>query len=294
MASTITRQSSIYTCRRPQHSTKFVQCPSINSTHPRKTLGLPSRQQAPSRPFVTLPLQTLTATRTLPYAAKLIYELIADIPAYPSFIPYCTSSVVSSFSLPETRISHRRWPRTANLHIGYGPYQEVYRSRVYCAPYAVLEAVAGDAEPTIGKDGLGHYHGDDGGGEAGAVTTGKKGEGHRKEGSENADTGKTSSIFSSLLTRWTFKESPLQTSSALGGHGGGMEPAIGVQTEVNLVIEVRFASPVYSALSQAVAPKVAGMMVEAFEKRAKEVLGTDGEEQERRGERVNGVSGGHS
>ena len=29
----------------------------------------------------------------------------------------------------------------------------------------------------------------------------------------------------------------------------------------------------YSALSQAAAPKVAGMMIEAFEKRAKEVLG---------------------
>ena len=45
------------------------------------------------------------------------------------------------------------------------------------------------------------------------------------------------------------------------------------RTEVNLLIEVRFASAVYSALSQAVAPKVAGMMVEAFEKRARKVLG---------------------
>ena len=42
---------------------------------------------------------------------------------------------------------------------------------------------------------------------------------------------------------------------------------------MNLHIEVRFASAVYSALSQAAAPKVAGMMVEAFEARAKEVLG---------------------
>ena len=40
-----------------------------------------------------------------------------------------------------------------------------------------------------------------------------------------------------------------------------------------LTIEVRFASAVYSALSQAAAPKVAGMMVEAFERRAREVLG---------------------
>ena len=42
---------------------------------------------------------------------------------------------------------------------------------------------------------------------------------------------------------------------------------------MSLVIEVRFASAVYSALSQVAAPKVAGMMVEAFEKRARDVLG---------------------
>lgn len=66
---------------------------------------------------------------------------------------------------------------------------------------------------------------------------------------------------------------------------------------MNLFIEVRFASAVYSALSQAAAPKVAGMMVEAFEKRAVEVLGEgDGgkmmsEEERRRGARE-GVSRG--
>ena len=39
------------------------------------------------------------------------------------------------------------------------------------------------------------------------------------------------------------------------------------------MLEVRFASAVYSALSQAAAPTVAGMMIEAFEKRAAGVLG---------------------
>lgn len=39
------------------------------------------------------------------------------------------------------------------------------------------------------------------------------------------------------------------------------------------MIEAKFASAVYSALSQAAAPKVAGMMIEAFEKRAREMLG---------------------
>lgn len=39
------------------------------------------------------------------------------------------------------------------------------------------------------------------------------------------------------------------------------------------MIEAQFASAVYAALSQAAAPKVAGMMVEAFERRAREMLG---------------------
>lgn len=40
-----------------------------------------------------------------------------------------------------------------------------------------------------------------------------------------------------------------------------------------MTLEVRFASAVYSALSQAAAPKVAGIMIDAFEKRAAQVLG---------------------
>ena len=56
-------------------------------------------------------------------------------------------------------------------------------------------------------------------------------------------------------------------------HDAGSEEESAPRTEVGLVIEVRFASAVYSALSQAAAPKVAGMVIEAFEKRARVVLG---------------------
>ena len=51
------------------------------------------------------------------------------------------------------------------------------------------------------------------------------------------------------------------------------------------MIEVQFANAVYGMLSQAAAPKVAGMMVEAFEKRARDILGhghvVDGEGENR-------------
>lgn len=57
------------------------------------------------------------------------------------------------------------------------------------------------------------------------------------------------------------------------------------RTEVGLRIEVRFANAMLAGLSQAAAPRVAGMLVRAFEERAREVLGEGeaGPEEERMG-----------
>lgn len=44
------------------------------------------------------------------------------------------------------------------------------------------------------------------------------------------------------------------------------------QTEVSLAIEFQFANPIYSTLSASAAPKVAEMMIRAFEERVKSVL----------------------
>ena len=202
------------------------------------------------------PLQTLTATRILPYHSKPLYELIADIQSYPQFIPYCSSSSITSQSAPE-ETTNKRWPRTADLQIGYGSYEELFRSAVYCLPYTTLEAVAGAAEPTIPRSQLPHYYEDPE---------------HNHDADKSAGNER---IFTSLLTRWSLKEFPYKPPPPDGStpqEGNASDPSK-PRTEVNLAIEVRFASAVYSALSQAVAPKVAGMMIEAFEKRAGEVLG---------------------
>ncbi|CAF9924485.1 hypothetical protein IMSHALPRED_006211 [Imshaugia aleurites] len=222
-------------------------------------LTRPPRPSRPSRTFVSNPLtalQTLTASRILPYHAEPLYNIIADIAAYPDFIPYCTSSSITSLSAPDG--THKKtWPRTADLRIGYGPYDELFRSAVYCLPHTVLEAVAGDAQPTIPKSQLAHYYEDPG---------------HEEDAEKSAG---NRSIFTSLLTRWMFKEFPFKPAPPDGKtpqEGSASAPSR-PRTEVNLVLEVRFASAVYSALSQAAAPKVAGMMIEAFEKRAGEILG---------------------
>ena len=120
-----------------------------------------------------------------------------------------------------------------------------------------MEAVAGDAEPTIPKSQLAHYYEDPE---------------HEYDAEKSAG---NRSIFTSLLTRWMFKEFPFKPAPPDGKtpqEGNASTPS-SPRTEVNLVLEVRFASAVYSALSQAAAPKVAGMMIEAFEKRAAVVLG---------------------
>lgn len=89
------------------------------------------------------------------------------------------------------------------------------------------------------------------------------------------------SIFTSLLTRWTFREFPFKPPPPDGKspqEGEASTPST-PRTEVNLVVEVRFASAVYSALSQAAAPKVAGLMIDAFEERARELLGEGAREE---------------
>ena len=217
--------------------------------------------QTPNRPFVSsstlTPVQTLTASRILPYPSRDLYNLIADIPSYPSFLPYCQSSRITSQSAPDP-IHNQRWPRTADLRVGWGPYEESFRSRVYCVPYTTLEACAGSAEPTIPPSELPHYSDAPADVQEGASTDIQDGP-----------------LFTSLLTRWNLHEFPFKPlpPEAPPQEGDAEANPSHPRTEVRLVIEARFASAVYSALSQAAAPKVAGMMIEAFEKRARQVLG---------------------
>ncbi|KAI4230040.1 MAG: hypothetical protein LQ349_006310 [Xanthoria aureola] len=209
----------------------------------------------PTRPFTSAltPLQTLTASRILPYRQRDLYNIVADIPSYPSFLPYCKSSRITSHSHPDPTHS-QNWPHTATLNVGWGPYDETFKSRIYCLPHHTLEACAGSASPTIAKSKLPHYQ------NLAAA---------EEDGEEN-------NLFTSLLTRWTLSEfpfKPLPPDRQSPQEGDAEANPAHPRTEVSLVIEARFNSAMYSALSQAAAPKVAGMMIAAFEKRARSVLG---------------------
>ncbi|KAL8764733.1 MAG: hypothetical protein Q9209_007900 [Squamulea sp. 1 TL-2023] len=225
--------------------------PNLYIRHPRPQNLLPPTHRSFVSSSSLTPLQTLTASRILPYRQSDLYNIITDIPSYPSFLPYCKSAQITSNSSPDPS-QNKQWPHTATLNIGWGAIDETFQSRIYCLPHHTLEACAGSATPTIPKSNLPHYQ---------DISTPSEEE---------------NSLFTSLLARWKFSEfpfKPLPPSDQSPQEGEAEANPSHPRTEVSLLIEARFASAVYSALSQAAAPKVAGMMIEAFEKRARSVLG---------------------
>ncbi|KJZ75544.1 hypothetical protein HIM_05007 [Hirsutella minnesotensis 3608] len=72
------------------------------------------------------------------------------------------------------------------------------------------------------------------------------------------DLAPASAVFKTLVTRWSVQ--PVSTHPA-------------PSTEVHLTITYQFANPIYAAVSATVSDKVAGLMIEAFEKQAEERLG---------------------
>jgi len=209
------------------------------------------RRQA-RRNFITIPgteAQSLTATRVLPYKYSSLYSVIADVDSYSSFVPYCTNSKVTKWSSPDS--DGKRWPSEADLKVGWGGYEEMFTSRLFCIPGSVVEALSGDAVTELPKSDIPHH-------------------------SATFDSPPTSNnIFKSLSTRWVVKPFHYKPPTGRPQTDKTGEPSQD-RTEVHLIMDFQFANPIYAALSKAVAPKVAGVMIEAFEVRAKHLLGGSG------------------
>ncbi|TLD39580.1 cyclase/dehydrase family protein [Venturia nashicola] len=209
---------------------------------PRATPLLPTQRR-----FITPPTQTLNASRTLPYPSQAIYSIIADVERYSTFLPYCKSSKVTKWSRPDP--NGKKWPSEAELVVGWKGLEETFRSQIYCVPGSIVEAVGGRAVTTLRKDLIQHHRDD-------------------FQSSSAVENG----ILTQLLTRWTVRDFP---SKPPPDESAGHPPK--EHTQVSLTIEYQFSNPMYSAMSGAVADKVAGFMIEAFEGRVKAVLdgGTD-------------------
>lgn len=202
------------------------------------------------RAFISIPgtePQSLQATRILPYHASSIYTLISDIDSYSTFVPYCLESKVTEWSKPCAE--GKRWPQKADLKVGWGGFEETFTSSLYCVPNSVVEALSGEATTTLPKSSLEHH----------TNLTGSM----QKVGGND--------IFTSLSTRWAVKPFHFKPSNGNPRSDKTIHPPRD-QTEIHLTIEFQFANPIYAALSKAVTPKIAGLMIEAFEVRARKIL----------------------
>ena len=197
--------------------------------------------------------QTITASRILPYTSRAIFSVISDVGAYSSYLPFCRDSTVTKHSSPAQ--DGKKYPEEAKLVVGYneGVSEEFY-SRVYCIPDTTVEAVSGSTNTSLPAEGLEHHS---------ARSTDTSSDPTRREG-----------VLSHLVTRWSLKQFPYKPAPEAGAHKTkeSSEESPKDRTEVSLHIEFLFSNPVYAALSQAAAPKVADKMIEAFERRVREVV----------------------
>ena len=79
---------------------------------------------------------------TLPYGANELFDVVADVKDYPSFVPWCSGARIQ-------REDHREI--IADLVIGFGPFQESFKSHVTLErPRRVLvRAIEGPLEHLI-------------------------------------------------------------------------------------------------------------------------------------------------
>jgi len=64
--------------------------------------------------------------KVVPFAPRQIFDLVADVPRYPEFLPWCTAARVRRREGPNSQIDE--------LAIGFGPFHEKFVSRVLMTP----------------------------------------------------------------------------------------------------------------------------------------------------------------
>jgi coenzyme Q-binding protein COQ10 len=64
--------------------------------------------------------------RIVGYSPMQMFDLVADVPRYPEFLPWCTAARVRRHEGPNVQI--------AELAIGFGPFHEKFMSRVTLSP----------------------------------------------------------------------------------------------------------------------------------------------------------------
>lgn len=182
-------------------------------------------------------------TKRLPYSKEQLYGVIADVEAYPQFVPFCTgSNVYSVQSLGDSSPSEasadgrlKPWLKggysgethllESELVVGFKSFDERYVSRVECRKWDMVKATAS----------------------------------HSK-------------LFKHLTSTWTFK-SPAEISfpqSVLETRVGASQTN---STYISLHLAFAFSSPVHAVASEVLWKAVSERMVSSFEARVLQVHG---------------------
>ncbi|KAL2845432.1 hypothetical protein BJY01DRAFT_214231 [Aspergillus pseudoustus] len=245
--------TTILTQQQQQQHSRRLQSKTTIPTHSQKRTFLSSFIPSPPKPSggnnnnSNENSRTLTASRTLPYAPAPLFCVISSVESYADFLPFLTTSTVTARD-PETN-----YPTRAYLTIGYGPLSETFTSKVDCDPAQwVVEARSGERfkDATAGS-------GAGGGGSSGGLSSGL-GALAGFAGFPGADEG----IFEYLSTKWELVPEAV-------GEGSAQQP----RTTVKLEIRFEFKNQLYAKMMGAVEGQMAGIMIEAFEKRICEVHG---------------------
>lgn len=243
-----------YTCRAASLANASIR-PPTNRERPQRR-GFFGAPGGSANPFGSN--QTLTAQRTLPFPSTVVYDIISDVASYSQFLPYCRDSTVTKYSEPAQ--DGKKYPEEAKLVIGFNEHiSEEFTSRVYCVPGKVVEAVSGNMKSSLSGEEIAH---------------------HSARPAPDQDPSRKDTVMAHLLARWSlkpyhYKPPPTSAIHKDDAHKNTAEtnPVRSQdKTEVNLAIEFQFSNPMYAAVAGGVAPKIAEKMIEAFEKRVKEVM----------------------
>jgi len=108
-----------------------------------RTHRLCQRRTFFSSPFSKPNLQSYSERKVLPHSQSELYDIVANVESYPSFIPYCTNSRVIK------RLSEKDGVSVVEheLTVGFLSFEERYVSRVTCRPTSSVQAVAASSTP---------------------------------------------------------------------------------------------------------------------------------------------------
>ncbi|KAG2056471.1 hypothetical protein BDR06DRAFT_289009 [Suillus hirtellus] len=219
------QQCLCVTARRASHQRGFFTLPNFSPFSPSSTSPDPDEQPA---------TQTYHERKIFPYGRMDLYNLVADVGSYSSFVPYCTGSRILERRVGQDGVV----TMDAELMVGFLAFKESYISRVTCRPYESVQAEASSSTPLFKT----------------LQTTWRF---------------QPASSTSPHLSSGLLLHGDARNSVPVDSHSPDAGPTL-----VTLDIAFAFENPLHSALSAKFFGNVSMLMVQAFEERCLAVYGS--------------------